>query len=213
MKIVILDCETTGIPPNKANYETDFMLFPHILSMSWKCIKDGQQSETFHYIVNQEGRIVPPEATKINGITQEMCDQSKFNIFSVLIQFMMDCDGADYIVGYNLYFDTSIIKASVLRIISGGKTPMEMFDKITNLLHKDKRIDIMKTCHKLFGGKWPKLSESYMKLFQENFNAHCSKDDVDATYRIAIKLIELKIIKPLFDEINGMDLTICEEEF
>ena len=75
MKIVILDLETTGLPPKNASYETDFLQFPHILSMSWKCVKDNRESETFEYLINPEGKYtVPPEATAINGITQEMVD-------------------------------------------------------------------------------------------------------------------------------------------
>ncbi len=216
MKIVILDIETSGLPPKGATYENDYMVFPYILSMAWKCIKDGQESETYHYIVNQEGRCIPPEASKINGLTDAICNESKFNIFTTLIQFMMDIDQADFVVGYNLYFDTSIIKANILRIIkTGGKTPMEMFDKMTDLLHKDKRIDVMRSCHKLMGGKWPKLEEAYTRLFNESFNAHSAKEDVDATYRIFQELLSRKAIMLLLPEKviqEVVERVICEED-
>lgn len=197
MKLVILDIETSGLVPKGATYDAHYMQFPYILSMAWKAIKDEQQSETFEYFINQEGHTVPAEATRINGITQDICDASKFNTFSTLLQFMMDADGADFIIGWNLYFDTSIIKASTLRIIDGGKTPMEMFDKMTNILHKDKRIDLMRVCHKLWGGKWPTLSEAYVRLFGESFEAHSAGSDVNACYRILEELIRLKVIKLL----------------
>ncbi len=207
MKITILDVETTGIPAKGLTYEQHYMQFPRILSMAWKCVKDGAESETFEYIVNQKGQPIPPEATKINGITDAMCESSQFDIFSVLIQFMMDADQADFIVGHNIYFDTSIIKANVLRIISGGQTPMDMFDKISDILHKDKRIDTMRAGIKLCG-KWPKLTELHMKLFQEDFEgAHGSGADVEATYRCAKELARLGLILPaLFDKINGLEL-------
>lgn len=192
MKVTILDIETSGLVPKGLTYETGFMDFPYILSMSWKCIKDGKESETFEYIINQDGRIVPPEATAINGITQEMCDSSKFNTFSVLLQFMMDADESDFIVGHNIYFDTSIIKANLLRIISGGNgTPMTMMDKMTTILDKDKRIDTMRLCHKLFGGKWPTLQEAYLKMIGVSMNnAHNAQADVNACYTIYLELVK-----------------------
>jgi DNA polymerase III epsilon subunit-like protein len=212
MKIITLDLETTGLPPKNGTYETHYMDFPHILSMAWK-INDQPRYE---YLINPEGKYtVPPEATAINGITQEMVDASKFNIFTVLLQFIMDANDSDFIVGHNLYFDTSIIKANVLRIVSGGKTPMDMYNLISKILHKDKRIDTMRACHKLFGGKLPTLSESYQRLFGESFEAHSSGNDVDATYRILQELIRLNAIKimlpsKVLDEV--VKEVICEEE-
>ena len=184
MKLAIFDSETTGLPPKNAKYETDFMEFPYILSMAWKCLLDGKESPTFEYVINQEGRTVPPEATAINGITQAMTDASKFDTFTTLLQFMMDIDQADVIIGWNIFFDTSIIKANVLRIVQGGKTPIAMYEKFTDLLHKDKRIDLMRVCHKIMGGKWPTLSEAYTRLFGEPFKAHTASGDVDAVVRI-----------------------------
>lgn len=209
MKITILDIETTGIPPKNVKYEEDFMLFPHILSMAWKVILDGNESQTFEYIINQEGRLIPPEATKINGITQEMCDASKFNTFTVLLQFMMDAQGSDFIVGHNIYFDTSIIKANILRIIKiNGKTPMDMFNKMTDILHKDKRIDTMRVCHKLFGGKWPTLVEAYTKLFDKAPDvSHAAGADVQTTTSILFKLISLGAVK-----LEKKEVVIMEEE-
>lgn len=215
MKIIILDCETTGLPPKGADYKSAFMDYPYILSMAWKVIEDGIQYRTYEYIINQEGRTVPAEATKINGITQTMCDVSKFNTFSVLMQFMMDAQNNNFIVGHNLYFDTSIIKANILRIVQGGNTPIDMFLQMSAILDKEKRIDTMRICHKLFGGKWPTLEEAYYKLFGETFQAHTASGDVDATTRIFKELIKrntIKLVMPdkISKEILGTVLT--EEE-
>lgn len=195
MKIIIPDLETSGLPLKNTRYDVDFMTYPSILSIAWKIIVDGIETPVFEYIVNQKGGIVPASATAINGITQEMCDNSKFDTFTTLLQFMMDSDGADLIVGWNIYFDTSIMKANVLRIIQGGKTPMDMYEKITEILHKDKRIDLMRVCARLWGGKWPTLSDAYTRLFGERFNAHSAGEDVKAVSRIFKELILLNVIK------------------
>lgn len=200
MKIITLDIETTGLVPKGIKYEDGYMDFPYILSMAWK-INHGI---TYEYIINQEGRTVPPEATAINGITQEMCHASKFNTFSVLLQFMMDAYDSDFIVGHNIYFDTSIIKANVLRIIAGGITPMAMFEKISDILHKDKRIDTMRAGQKLTGGKWPKLTELYFALFAKEFNAHSAINDVEACWECFNELVDRGII--VLPTINGLEL-------
>jgi DNA polymerase-3 subunit alpha len=194
MKIAIFDSETTGLPAKHFTYEKDYMNYPYLLSMAWKCLLDGQESPTFEYIINQEGRQVPSEATAINGITQAMCDDSKFDTFTTLIQFMMDIDQADVIIGWNLFFDTSLIKANILRIIAGGKTPIAMYEKFTDLLHKDKRIDLMRVCHKVMGGKWPKLTEAYRYFFNETFDAHTASGDVEAVLRIFKFLLNNRLI-------------------
>jgi len=215
MKYTILDIETTGIPPKGANYETDYKQFPYILSLAWKCVKDGAESETFSYVINNPGVIVTPEITKINGITQEMCDASKWDIFTVLVQFMMDADQSDFIIGHNIYFDTSILKANVMRIISGGKTPMDMFNKISEILHKDKRIDTMRAGTKLCG-KWPKLTELHHKLFGKPFEgAHTAAGDVDACYACFQELLRQGLVKVNLPEkvlVEVAQAVVLEEE-
>ena len=215
MKILILDLETTGLAPKGANYKDDFMVFPYILSMGWKVIEDGAESPTYEYVINQEGRIIPPEATKINGITQAMCDASKMNTFTVLLQFMMDACNNDFIVGHNLYFDTSTIKANILRIIEvGKKTPMDMFIQMSAILDKEKRIDTMRICAKLWGSKWPTLGEAYTKLFGEIFKGHSAGADVQACCRIFQELMRLNAIRLVVpDKINKEILgTVLTEE-
>lgn len=214
MKYTILDLETTGVPPKNANYEADYVRFPYILSFAWKCIKDGQESETFEYIINNPGVIITPEITAINGITQEMCDSSKWDIFTVLMQFIMDASGSDFIIGHNVYFDSSIIKANTMRIVSGGKTPMAMFEKISEILYKDKRIDTMRAGIKLCG-KWPKLTELHMKLFGKTFEgAHTAAGDVNACYVCFQELLRRGLVKVNFPEkvVNGLVMDVILEE-
>lgn len=214
MKYTIIDLETTGIPPKNASYETDYKLFPHIISMAWKCVKDGQESETFEYIINNPGVIITPEITAINGITQEMCNASKWDIFTVLMQFIMDASSSDFIIGHNIYFDTSIIKANTMRIVSGGKTPLAMFEKISEILHKDKRIDTMRAGIKLCG-KWPRLVELHQKLFNEGFKAHSAGNDVNACYRCFQELLRLNLVKVNLPEkvvVEVAKSVILEEE-
>lgn len=185
MKTIIIDIETSGLVPKGATYETDYMKFPWILSIAWKI----NNEPTKEFIINQEDRIVPPEATKINGITQEMVNSSPHRLQNVLVVFALDCVNVDHVIGYNLYFDTSIIKANVLKMWHP-----DGLGQYTEILHKDKRIDCMRICAKLWGGKWPTLSEAYFNLFADKFEAHSAGADVEACYRIYLELYRRGLI-------------------
>jgi len=187
MKTCVIDIETSGLVPKGLTYEKDYMKFPRILSIAWKINNEPRKE----FILNQEGRIVPPEVTKINSITQEMCDASTHIFKDVIQEFIKDAEGSDYIIGHNIYFDTSIIKANVLLL---WEITNETFVKITEILHKDKRIDTMRAGIPLCG-KWPKLTELYMKLFQEEYEAHSAGADCEACYRCYVMMAEIDLIK------------------
>lgn len=198
MKVLTIDIETTGVPtPRDADYKTQYMDFPYIVSLAYKINGDETQS----FIINQEGRPIPPETIAIHGITDEMASASPYFLGPTLEQMISVAMGNDFTVGHNVYFDSSIIKANTLRMISEGKAVQAFYDSIEVLLHKDRRIDTMKSTIKFCalpgprGAKWPKLTELYMKLFNEPFNAHNAKDDVDATHKCFLKLVDLGVIK------------------
>lgn len=191
MKTIVLDIETTGLPPKNADYKTDFMNFPRVLSIAFKL----NNEETKDFLICQNGLEIPEEATKINGITSEMANASPFQLEGVLIS-MLELGTPDFIIGHNIYFDTSIIKANILRLISEKRLTQEVYDKFEEFLHKDKRVDTMRKSIKICGvGAYPKLSVLYKKLFNEEFKGHNSKFDVDATYKCYVKLRELGIIQ------------------
>lgn len=189
MKTITLDLETSGIPPKGSDYKTDFLVFPRILSIAWKV----NNTQTLEYIIAQNGLLIPPEATAINGITDQMALESPYQLEGILIE-LLDNAPSDFIIGHNIYFDTSIIKANVLRLIHEEKINHIIYENMEEFLHKDKRIDTMRLCHKLLGGKWPTLSEAYFKLFGKVLDGHKAGIDVEATYDIYLELVKRGVI-------------------
>ncbi len=195
-KILYFDSETSGLPPKGSNYKTDYMRFPRIVQLSWNF-----NSITQDYIVkptdfkskNPYG--IPAESTAIHGITTEKAMASGKCISDVLDRFLFCANEADIIVAFNIYFDTSVIKANVLRTYPGN---IEMFNKA---LDKSKRLDIMmrtiKFCglkNKNGGSKFPKQTELYRILFNEDYNSHNAKDDIIALKRCHEELIKRGIM-------------------
>jgi DNA polymerase III epsilon subunit-like protein len=188
--ILFVDTETTGLIPKGANYKQHYVSFPGIVSLTWFA------KEQNHFIINQDGLSIPEESTKIHGITTEEANKSKYHLTEVLEWFMEDAAKAQIIVGHNLYYDTLVIKASLLC--------NEMYPALMEpVLSKNKRIDTMRSSIKFCGlkvpgsnrTKFPTLIELHQKLFGESFNAHNSYDDVEATRRCFYELIKRGVIK------------------
>ncbi len=193
---IYFDTETTGLPPKGAKWDTNYNNFPYIVQISWK---RSDQKYVKDFILNN-GVEIPKEATAIHGVTQEMADNSNYTFLEVIGLLLRDAIEAECIIAHNGYFDISITKANALRFIHDKKFQ----DMMDEAFDKDKRIDTMmstvKFCAIPFpsgrsGFKWPKLEELYMKLFNETFPAHNSKEDVLATERCFHELVKLKVIK------------------
>lgn len=193
---LFFDTETTGLPPKGAKWDINPELFPKIASLSWKM--NGVMKD---YIIKPEGYEIPEESTKIHGITTEKAMDEGILFDIVMAEFSQDCIIADKVIGHNIYFDSSVIKANFLTKYGNAG----LLEIINRALHKDKRIcTMMKTisfCSIPFkntgkGKKWPTLEELYAKLFNgETFAAHNSKDDVLATERCFNELVRLGVIQ------------------
>ena len=195
MKELFFDTETTGLPLKGARYNTDFNSFPYIVQLSW--FFDGHFND---FIIKPDGYEISGEVSKIHGITHEMAIEKGVNIGEVIPLFINDCMIADKIIGHNIYFDISIIKANILRS-SNGVT--QYYNEIVEpALDKSKRVCTMLKTIKFVGayfsdgkrGKFPTLEELYLKLFNEDFPAHNSLEDVKATKRCYEELVKLEII-------------------
>lgn len=200
---VTFDIETTGLVPKGLNWKTGYMEFPYIVQIAWK---RSDKSFVNDFIIKPNGYIIPHDSTKIHGITNEVALKKGILLEKVIKEFVKDCLIANNIIGHNIYFDTSIIKANVLRLnsdcIDGLILVLDKSNGLILALDKSKRIDTMMKTIKFCGlkqkngksPKFPSLEELYFKLFNTTFDAHNAADDVIATEKCYNRLIELKII-------------------
>lgn len=209
-KTAVIDIETSGLVPKKRvpgkrpgttkqaelDYETEFEQFPFIVSIAW-AVNDEEVKE---YILNPEGCEIPTEASDIHGVTTEIANDSIHMFSDVILEFIKDCEGSEIVVGHGIYFDTSIIKANVMKKAQKDEMFFHVFEVITELLHKYKRIDTMRSTIKMMG-KWPTLPELHMKIFRKGFKAHSAKEDVEAC-RSCYKWLLKKGIVPTFEQLQ-----------
>lgn len=184
------DTETTGLPPKGAHWEIDYEMFPHIVSLSWKI---GKTIKT--RLIYQEGREVPEAASNVHGIITDVANDKKLTVPAkkVFMEFIEDAEKANVatVVGHNIFFDSSMIKAEVLRIW-GPKSKQAA--RIIEVLHKDKRIDTMRSSQ-ILTRKWLKLGALYEFLFGRPMsNAHNSAGDVIACEECYYELVKRKVI-------------------
>lgn len=86
---VVFDLETTGISTRRDD----------IIEISAIRVKDHERTETFSRLVNP-GRPIPPEATRVNGITDEMvCREDGLGV--ILPEFL-NFIGKEILVGHNI---------------------------------------------------------------------------------------------------------------
>ena len=206
--VLTFDCETTGLPPKGAKWDVDFAEFPNIVQLAW-AVNEKERS----YIIKPEGWEIPEASTEVHGITAERANAEGVPFADIIGEFLEDCEKARLLVGHNIYFDTSIVKAMILRIMGREYYDAKAVDaadialvddEIKELPHllalSKKMMKTIKFVGALYAdgrpGKYPKLEELYNKCFPgETFPAHDALEDVKACKRCIPVLVENGIIE------------------
>lgn len=177
-EVMLFDTETTGLPKKGQKWDKDFLEFPHLVQIAWEF--NGKEKS---YIIRPNGWIIPKEVSEIHGITTTIANRDGVSLEKVIEEFLQDAKSAPLICAHNIYFDTSILKANILRTF--GKKYYD--DNAEDALFKGKRIDTMRRSMKLVnaknkngGLKFPTLAELHTKLFNKEFKAHNALEDVRA---------------------------------
>lgn len=202
--VLIFDTETTGLPEKKAKWDVDYMEFPHIVQLAW--IHGGKE---VNHIIRPEGWEIPQETVEIHGITTEYALEHGEPFAAVVDMFIRDCHDAGLICGHNIYFDTSFVKANILREL--GREYYDAND-VESALHKSKRIDTMRATNKWVDArtpsgmkKWPKLEELYSRCFPgETYLAHDALEDVKAVARCLPLLVERGLVELKLKEYDNL---------
>lgn len=193
--VLFFDTETTGVPDRKANWDTDFAEYPHIVQMAWIL---GTKVE--NHIIRPDGWEIPQETVEIHGVTTEYALEHGEPFAAVVDMFIQDCHEAGLICGHNVHFDTAMVKANILRELG-----REYYDGngVETALYKGKRIDTMRPAMKWVDArmsngrlKFPNLSELYSRCFPgESFPAHDALEDIKAVMRCLPVLLEMDLVK------------------
>lgn len=199
---LFFDTETTGLFVDekqsfglhssffKNNMRVQLMRQPHMVQLSWITTdKDCNIISQHDYIIQPKGFSIPPEATRIHGITTEIAKEKGTPIKEVIERFMEDVYAANTLVGHNIAFDRRVINTELIRLRLNNEyddTNSYDFDSKESICTMKKSIQYCEIpSHNYYHPyKQPKLQELHKKLFGYEFeDAHNSMSDVKATLK------------------------------
>ena len=117
MRVLVFDTETTGLPSKYNAKVEELGIWPYIVQFSW-IVYDTDDMDLINikdYIIKLPNTMkVPPESTKIHGITNEMMLKGR-DIEQVIYEFNDDLSACGMVVAHNLKFDKSMVQVESLR--------------------------------------------------------------------------------------------------
>ncbi len=178
---LIFDTETTGLPRDKnmpANLEAKN--WPDLVSLSWKVYEDGACKSTNSFIIQPDGWIIPQEATRIHGISQEAA-MAGVPLSKAMDAFCKDLAICSVVIAHNLSFDKQVV-LNALRWRLGKKTVdwSPLADVCTGILSTNE-LKLQFSGRNTSGSyKMPSLKELYRATLQKEDppGAHDSLRDV-----------------------------------
>lgn len=181
---LFFDTETTGLPKRWNAPITDLDNWPRLVQLAWLLYDSkDQEIKRANRIIIPEGFIIPPEASKVHGISTQRAKDEGVDLTEALIEFSNALEEADFLIAHNISFDEVIVGAEFLR------------KNITSRIANIPKICTMKTTTNVCkipgrnGYKWPNLTELHQTLFQQGFDgAHDALADVKACADCFFKL-------------------------
>lgn len=130
MKVLFFDTETTGLAPRNASPSiSNIKDWPHILQLAFILYNtDTNKIIIQHNLlvdVNLHNVVIPEEATRVNGITNQQCKEHGMPIANVLNCFLYCLHSCDMLVAHNLEYDWNMINAEILRQLLQDNTKLE----------------------------------------------------------------------------------------
>jgi len=206
MFVLVFDTETTGLPKTKVINESTVNSWPYIVQLSY-LIYDTESNKIIRISDNiakiPENVELSKESIEIHGIDRKKMNEKGKPIVEILQEFLTIIDSIDLIVSHNIDFDINMIIVEIYRsALDANNSNIKEINLpiIVQLQYMNKYCTMknsMELCNikkftKTTGKeyvKFPTLSESYHKLFNEKpNNMHNSLNDVYACFRCFCKL-------------------------
>jgi len=180
MSIVFLDTETTSLLAVEA---ADLSHQPHIVEIYAQKTDYNLDKISELHIVMKPPIKIPPEVSKIHGITDEDV-KGKYPFGAYYRQIASYFLDVTHMIGHNIQYDKRMFIYELQRINKQYSFPWPIRDVCTvEEIQKIKghRMSLQNLHEELFGGQFP--------------NAHRAKDDVEALIRVYKEMVRRDMIK------------------
>jgi len=222
MFVLVFDTETTGLPKTKVINETTINSLPYIVQLSYM-IYDTDSNKIIKLSDNiakiPEDAELTNESVAIHGIDRNKMNEKGKPMVEILQEFLTDIDSIDVIIAHNIDFDINMIIVELYRsaMDTNNSHIKEINLPVTVQLQYMNRYCTMKNSMELCNikkfskttgneyVKFPTLSETYYKLFNEKpNNMHNALNDIYACFRCFYKLKYKKDICNVNREFNKL---------
>jgi len=185
-RLFFFDTETTGLPRdwNAQLHPRTLNNWPRMIQLAWIfCDDNGNELSAGSTIIQPDGFVVPPDATRVHGITTEIARAKGRPLVAVLDEVLPLIEQATFAVAHNIAFDEKILGAEFMR--QGRPTPF--LKKPMHCTMKEATQFCAIPGH--YGFKYPNLNELHKKLFGKPVTrAHDAGVDVRACKDIYFEL-------------------------
>jgi DNA polymerase III subunit epsilon len=187
---LFFDCETTGLPRIRHFSPEVADEWPHLVQLAWaRYNHQGNAEDVRCHVVKPDGFEIPPDSTRIHGITDDHARRVGRDLAGVLDEFLEAAEAPETtLVAHNLSYDCGVIGAELVRT----RKPLGFLDL--------PGICTMKETTELCGlprpgggngHKWPTLDELHRYCFGYSYEgAHDAARDLEACARAYFKLLE-----------------------
>lgn len=198
MSILVIDCETTGLPQRKSfmdyyDYQdVDRYASSRIVSIAWVVLDEnlGKHEEQY-YIVRPNGFVIPTISTQIHGISNVHAIKNGISINDAITKFQevfTKYPYLKYVVGHNIEFDLHVIKSEMYR----AKTydVLDDFNKLSAICTMKLGKNLMPQ------SKFPRLVDLYKICAPESRmdNAHHALHDCHYCSECLVHMVKLGIV-------------------
>lgn len=114
---LFFDTETTGLPKRWNAPVTDVDNWPRLVQLAWITYDNqGNKLNSRDLIIRPEGFVIPPEVSRLHGITTLMAKEKGVPLQEAMDEFAEQVDAAELLVGHNISFDECIVGAEFERL-------------------------------------------------------------------------------------------------
>ena len=185
---LFFDTETSDLYKYKLPYNDPTQ--PWIVQLGFILSTQDQIYQEGNLLIQAAGRAISPGAQKVHGISVETTELAGFPQGTVTALFHHLLLMADKLVCHNISFDANVLLASVYHDYSNVALE-KLLDKDYQYCTMLKGTSICKLPGRYGNFKWPKLTELYKYLFNEEYTgAHGALADVRATRRCYYEMIK-----------------------
>ncbi|TFG94222.1 MAG: 3'-5' exonuclease, partial [Myxococcales bacterium] len=164
--------------------------WPRLVQIAWvESDASGKVVAREQFIVKPEGFSIPPDATRVHGITTDRATREGVGLKQVLLAFSAAASKSSQAIAHNLDFDEKVLGAVFAR--AGLGDPLPRLERLCTMRAATDHCQLPGR----YGYKWPTLEELYRHLFDETLQgAHDAATDAGACARCFFELRRLEVL-------------------